>query len=318
MDGGPEAARPRPGRGAVRNALLFLVTVATTLWVGASHANLPEEGAGMGAVALAGLPYAAAILAILLAHELGHYLMARAWAVDSTLPFFIPGPPPVGTLGAVIRIRSPFPSRRAVLDIGAAGPLAGLVVALPLYAWGLAHSAVRPVPEGLVGGSHIGSPLAMLRAWLAGQEIVGAAGAAQLIGDSLLTRAVQVLAVGPLPAGQDLFLHPVALAAWFGLFVTTLNLLPIGQLDGGHVLYAWLGHERAHRVSRLLSWGLLAAGLTLSWNWLVWWAVTRFVVRLEHPPALEEMGALDGGRVAVALLSLVLFALTFVPVPMAM
>jgi len=121
--------------------------------------------------------------------------------------------------------------------------------------------------------------------------------------------------LGPLPPGHEVLLHPVAYAGWIGLLVTTLNLLPIGQLDGGHVLYAWLGGERAEKASRLFSWALLAAGLILSWTWLLWWAITRFLVRLRHPPALQEEEPLDRGRVALAVLSLVLFALTFIPVP---
>jgi membrane-associated protease RseP (regulator of RpoE activity) len=274
---------------------------------------------GLGTLALAGLPYASAILAILAAHEMGHYLLARAWRVDTTLPYFVPGPPlaGVGTFGAVIRIRSPLPSRRAVLDIGAAGPLAGAAVAVPLLAWGLLRSEVRPIGDALLAHSSGGSPLAMLLAWWRGEEILGSAGSAQLMGDSLLTWGVQRLVLGELPPGTDVFLHPVAFAAWLGLLVTTLNLLPIGQLDGGHVLYAWLGRERALRASRLVSNGLLAAGLALSWSWLVWWAITRFLVRLRHPPALEEE-PLDGPRVAVALASLLLFALTFIPVPMSL
>lgn len=313
MDPAAPLPAPRRRRPALV-PLLFLATVATTLLVGASLANVPDD-ADLATLAVAGIPYAAAILAILLSHEMGHWLMARAWGVDTTLPYFIPGPAPAGTLGAVIRIRSPLPSRRAVLDIGVAGPLAGLAVAVPLLAWGILHSQVHALGDAALSASHATSPLAMLRAWIAGQPILGDGAAAQLMGDSLLSWGVQRLLLGPLPPGHDLFLHPVAYAAWLGLFVTTLNLLPIGQLDGGHVLYAWLGRSRALLVSRLVSWGLLAAGLLLSWNWLVWWVITRFVVRLDHPPALEE-APLDRPRAAVAVLALVLFALTFIPVPM--
>jgi membrane-associated protease RseP (regulator of RpoE activity) len=135
----------------------------------------------------------------------------------------------------------------------------------------------------------------------------------QLLGDSLLTLAASRLVHGELPPGTDLFLHPVALAAWLGLLVTTLNLVPLGQLDGGHVLYALAGRRLAHLASRLVSLGLLAAGLFLSWNWLIWWGLTR-VIGLGHPPALSEE-PLDRPRAALAVLSLVLFALTFVPVP---
>jgi membrane-associated protease RseP (regulator of RpoE activity) len=296
-------------------ALLFLATIYTTVTTGAEQ-MLGARGESADALTrlLAGLPYATAVLAILGAHEMGHWLMGRAWGVDSTLPHFIPGPPPAGTFGAVIRIRSAMPARRAVLDIGIAGPLAGLVVAVPVLALGLAWSRVVPVGDALLEAGSSASPLALVRAWLSGQELLPGGGA-QLMGDSLLTWGVQRLVLGPLPPGHEVMLHPVGYAGWIGLLVTTLNLLPIGQLDGGHVLYAWLGGERAERASRLFSWALLAAGLTMSWTWLVWWLITRFLVRFRHPPATFEEEGLDRGRVVLAVLALVLFALTFIPVP---
>jgi membrane-associated protease RseP (regulator of RpoE activity) len=285
---------------------------------GAAQAGVPDDP-GLADVFWAGLPYAAAILGILLCHEMGHYVAARLWGVETTLPYFIPGPPGigVGTFGAVIRIRSHLPSRRAVLDIGAAGPIAGFLVAVPLFAWGMAHSEVRPVAAALLPSGHLGSPYAIVRAWLEGQPIVGDASSLQLMGDGILTWAVQRLTFGAVPAGHDVFLHPVAFAAWIGLLVTTLNLIPIGQLDGGHVLYAWLGRERARRFSRGISHLLLVSGLFLSFTWLVWWVITRYVIRYDHPPALEE-APLDRPRAAVAIVSLVLFALTFIPVPVSM
>lgn len=312
------------GRFPALNVALFVATCATTLAAG----GLPEalsraRGPGLSvpdlalAAARAGWPFAASLIGILLAHEMGHYVLARRHRVDATLPYFIPVPVgPVGTLGAVIRIRSPLPSRLAVLDVGAAGPFAGAVVALPLLAWGLLHSEVRPLPEAI-------APLApsglfhVVRDWLAGAGPAGAASGAVVVeqfGDSLLTWGVQRLVLGPLPPGHDVFIHPVAFAAWLGLFVTTLNLIPLGQLDGGHVVYALLGPRRALLVSRLVSHALLAAGLFLSWNWLVWWAVTRFGLRLHHP-RVEDDQPLDRGRAALAWLALALFAGTFIPVP---
>jgi membrane-associated protease RseP (regulator of RpoE activity) len=314
-----EVPSPRPRRrGPWLNVLLFLATAATTLLAGAAQAHLSEDP-GLADVIWGGLPYASAILAILLSHEMGHYVAARIWGVDTTLPYFIPGPPVagVGTFGAVIRIRSSLPSRRAVLDIGAAGPIAGFLVAVPLLAWGMAHSEVKPLTAAMLPTGNAGSPLAILRALLSGEPVLGDPSSAQLMGDSILTWGVQRLVLGALPAGHDVFLHPVAFAGWLGLFVTTLNLLPIGQLDGGHVLYAWLGREGARRASGLVSRALLLCGLILSWNWLVWWLITRFAVRLDHPPALEE-APLDRRRVWVAVVSLVLFALTFIPIPMSM
>lgn len=304
------------------NIALFLATVATTLVAGASQ-SLPFGGARIGpgvmgevgAIVIAGLPFASALIGILFCHEMGHYLLARAHGVDSTLPFFIPVPlGPVGTFGAVIRIRSALPSRRATLDIGAAGPFAGFAVALPLLAWGLAHSEVRPVGDVVLESPPVGL-VQIVQGWATGQSSVGSG--IQHYGDSLVTWGVQRLVLGPLPPGHDVFLHPVAFAAWIGLFVTTLNLIPIGQLDGGHVTYALLGRRRARAFSRLVATGLLLAGLFLSWNWLLWWVVTRFLVGYGHPPAYDE-APLSRGRRLMAVLALALFAATFIPIPVSL
>jgi membrane-associated protease RseP (regulator of RpoE activity) len=198
-----------------------------------------------------------------------------------------------------------------VLDIGAGGPIAGALVAVPLYAWGLAHSEVRAVGEMAVANT--GSVSSIAQALLAG-ETLNWGGDALVFGDSLLTSGLQRLVVGPLAPGYDVFVHPVALAAWLGLFVTTLNLIPLGQLDGGHVTYAWLGERSALRLSRVVSWALLAAGIFVSLNWLVWWLLTRLVIGLRHPPAIVDE-PITPGRRAVAMASILLFLLTFVPVP---
>ena len=290
------------------NVLLFLATLFATVRHGADFAGF--DGSFSGALVLSGLPYAVGVLAILTAHEMGHWLLARAWGVDTTLPYFLPGWF-FGTFGAVIRIRSALPSRAAVLDVGAAGPIAGAIVAIPLYAWGLAHSRVHAVAQAGAAGSE--SLAALVLSWV--RDTPPAAGGGGLVfGDSLLTLAIQRLVVGPLPPGHDVVVHPVAVAAWFGLFVTALNLLPLGQLDGGHVAYAWLGERRAFWLSRVVSGALLAAGVFLSMNWLLWWALTRMLVGLRHPPALLEE-PVRRGRSAVAVASLVLFVLTFVPIP---
>jgi membrane-associated protease RseP (regulator of RpoE activity) len=295
------------------NAVLFLGTVATTVLSGAAFAGW--AGGGTGSLVLTGLSYATAVLSILLAHEMGHWLLARAWGVDSTLPYFlpiyVPGSMNFGTLGALIRLRSPIPTRDAVLDIGAAGPIAGALVAIPVYAWGLAHSEVRAVGE--LAATNTGSPFEMLSALVRGETLTWG-GDAVVFGDSLLTAGIQRLVLGAMPPGHDVVVHPVALAAWLGLFVTTLNLIPLGQLDGGHVTYAWLGERGALRVSRLVSAGLLVAGIFVSMNWLVWWLLTRIVIGLRHPPAMDE-APIGPARRAVALVSLALFVLTFVPVP---
>lgn len=315
-------------RSPLLNLALFLATVATTLVAGASHLALQLPAVQGGpfarglaeawAVALAGLPFSAALLGILSCHELGHYLVARAHRVDSTLPFFVPMPfGPVGTFGAVIRIRSAIPSRRAILDIGAAGPFAGFLVALPLLAWGMAHSEVRPMGDAALetaGSGAISVARGLLAAVLHGEPY---GSGYEHYGASAVIWVTQRLVLGKLPPGTDVFLHPVAYAAWIGLLVTTLNLMPLGQLDGGHVIYALLGRRRAHAFSRAASLGLLLAGLFACWSWLIWWAVTLFVVRLDHPPARDEQ-PLDPGRAALAVLALVLFAVTFTPVPLSL
>jgi membrane-associated protease RseP (regulator of RpoE activity) len=288
-------APPRARAFPALPAVLLLATFATTAFLG-------------------GLEFSLALLAILVSHEMGHYVLAQRYGVDSSLPYFIPIPFGFGTLGAVIKIRSRLPSRRATLDIGAAGPIAGFIVAVPLLLWGYAHSDLRVVELASSAAHPAVAPYGMIRNLLEGHAAVGVAAGPMTLGDSLLTLAAERLMVGSHAPDAVVFIHPVGLAAWLGLFVTTLNLLPIGQLDGGHVLYAWLGRPRARQLGQVLSFALLAAGFFVSFTWIVWWAMTRFVVKLDHPPArLEE--TLSPGRRVVAVLSLVMFVVTFVPVP---
>ena len=303
-----EGLHQRPRSRAWLHVALFLAAVITTLDAGR---GLIDPGGRL----ISGWPYAATLLGILAAHEFGHYGLARWYRVDASLPYFIPVPFGVGTFGAVMRMRDAPPSRRATLDIGLAGPIAGFAVALPLLLWGLAHSTV--VDSASLPTAGLDSPWLVLQAWREGRlQAAASDGTMQLMGDSLVTWGAQRLVWGALPAGKDLVLHPVAFAAWLGMLVTALNLVPLGQLDGGHALYALLGRARAERVSRLVSWALLGCGLFLSFNWLVWWALTRFAVGPRHPPSWDER-PLDPGRVALAAVGLLLFALTFVPVPFA-
>src|ERR1700722_18139565 len=209
-----------------RNAWLFAATVASVL-VTQWDANEPMR------VALAhASQFTGALLAILLAHEFGHYIAARLHKVDASLPFFIPLPilSPFGTMGAVIRMRSIIPTRRALFDIGAAGPLAGLALAIPLYAWGVAHSSVQPL-DVTEGGLQLGA--------------------------SLLLRLLDHVFAPPTPTGTDLMLSPVAFAAWAGMFVTMINLLPAGQLDGGHVAFALFG-PRQNTIAQWVHRSMLA------------------------------------------------------------
>jgi membrane-associated protease RseP (regulator of RpoE activity) len=210
------------------NAWLFVATVASMFFT--QLEGEPHTLAGIGRAA----QFAGALTVILLAHEFGHYVAARIHKVDASLPFFIPLPrlSPFGTMGAVIQMRGTIPTRRALLDIGASGPLAGLVFAIPLYAWGVAHSRVI-MPDELPSGPTVE------------------------LGTSLLTRGLDALFAPHVPEGGDILLSPVAFAGWAGMFVTMINLLPVAQLDGGHVAYALFG-PRQNRIAEWVHRSLLA------------------------------------------------------------
>jgi membrane-associated protease RseP (regulator of RpoE activity) len=237
----------------------------------------------------AGTRLAIGLLSILLAHEMGHYLTARRYGVDVTLPFFIPFPLPgfslVGTLGAFIRIRSPIPNRRALFDIGVAGPLAGFVVCLPVLWLGIREAVVQPL-DPQAHGIFLGEPLAF--------------------------RAATWFVYGSVADDQTLLMGPLATAAWFGLLVTALNLMPIGQLDGGHVTYSLL-RERAHRISRIASWACVAL-VYFGPSWILW-AVLMRVLGRRHPPTRNDEAPIGTARVLVGVLSLIVFVVCFVPDP---
>src|SRR5579884_348715 len=221
---------PTPPLAWRTNAWLFVVTVASVFATGAFTAWAAHEPAR--AVAWHAAQFTGALMSILLAHELGHFVAARIHKVDASLPYFLPLPlvSPFGTMGAVIRMRSVIPTRRALLDIGAAGPLAGLAFAIPLYAWGVAHSRAVPL-DGLDGSIQLGN--------------------------SLLLRLLDGAFAPPVPDGTDLLLSPVAFAAWAGMFVTMINLLPVSQLDGGHVAFALFG-PRQNRIAQWVHRSMLA------------------------------------------------------------
>lgn len=302
------------------NLILFAVTVVSVFHAGAAQHVLGEDRSLFAdffdpAFLARGASFAVPLLAILLTHEFGHYFAARRHRVPASLPYFIPAPGLglAGTFGAVISMRERIRSRDALLDIGAAGPLAGLVVALPVLVWGIAHSEVLPhAPGGYI------------------QE-----------GQSLLYLALKRLVVGEIPAGHDVWLHPTALAGWYGLLLTMLNLLPWGQLDGGHIAYALFG-ERHHAVARWFRHGLLGLfalnvvsalapillgnssrpielAIASSIFWLMWYVVLGVLSRVaggaEHPPF--EPSPLSRGRAFVGWLCLALFVLLFMPTPWA-
>jgi len=249
-----------------------------------------------------GAPFAVPFLAILLAHEMGHYVMARRHRVPVSLPYFIPFPAYysiVGSLGAFIRIRGPMVRRSVLLDVGAAGPVASFLLSIPLIALGLSLSGTTP------GVASLATPYAVR---FAGEVI--------WIGDGLTVHALASVFLPEAVGAQPILLHPVALAGWLGLFVTALNLLPMGQLDGGHVLYA-LRPAQQRRVGRVFLLSLLPLGL-LWWGWWPWAAIAFLVNRgrIAHPPVLQEGASLDRSRTVIGILCIIIFFLTFVPVPL--
>jgi membrane-associated protease RseP (regulator of RpoE activity) len=271
-----------------RHLLLFALTLASVFVTGALRTvEVPGRGEFWALAVGDGLRLVAGLIGILLAHEMGHYLACRRYGVDATLPFFLPAPflTMVGTLGAFIRIRAPIPNRRALFDIGVAGPLAGFVVCLPVLWLGMLEARVVPNDPHAAG---------------------------IFLGEPLLFQAVARLVHGPLADDVTLTLGPLGLAAWFGLFVTALNLIPIGQLDGGHVTFALLRH-RAARISTIGSWVCVAL-VYFGPNWILWAILVRVLGR-RHPQTLDDDAPVGRGRVWVGLLALAVFVLCFVPNP---
>ena len=283
------------------NALLLLLTLLATTFVGGEHYLSFQTNFDTTRLAFPGWPlfllrglwYSLTILAILGFHELGHYLACRYYDVDSSLPFFIPMPfVPTGTMGAFIRIREPIQDKRALFDIGIAGPIAGFVVAVPALCIGLWLSNVVLLPRNFAGLS---------------------------LGEPLLFKAVSWVFWGSVPDNASVNLHPMAFAAWFGLLATALNLFPIGQLDGGHISYAVLG-RRSTVVTILTIVVAFGMGAFIASSWIVW---TGLMVALllvagrsfHHPRTLDEDVPLDRKRVILALCAVVIFILCFTPAP---
>jgi membrane-associated protease RseP (regulator of RpoE activity) len=289
------------------NAFLFAGTLLTTFLAGFRSGNPLVDPL------VAGFLYMASVMTILVSHEMGHYLLARRNRVDASLPYFLPVPLPlVGTLGAVIVMKGRIRSRDALMEVGAAGPIAGVIVAIPVLIIGLRLSPVLPL-----------SPPAILE------------------GQSLLYMLLKWVAAGPIPPGHDVFLHPVAWAGWVGLLLTMINLLPVGQLDGGHVMYALFG-PRHGSISRVVIIAIIALGVLvighgawLAWsrgltgepfwmavasrnNWFVWGVLLYLVFgrgrRAAHPPTDDDR--LGAGHRAIGFACVLLFFVTFSPVPL--
>jgi len=307
-------ARQRP----LRHVVLAGLTVLTTSFT--FHVIF----GGPGAALAPSLAFGATVVAILGSHELGHWYLARVHRVDVSLPYFLPTPMlGFGTLGAVIHIRGAIPHRNALVDIGAAGPLVGLAVALPLLWWGLLHSPVVPAmaePQALAGPGTLWWMAGQLpEAWHRGSlspllATGGSASVGIVFGDNLLLWFLKRVVL-EIPDPLDVAPHPVVIAAWMGLLVTMLNLLPIGQLDGGHLAYALLG-RRARRVGQLSLGLLMGLALVASAGWAVWLLITMGLVGTRHPPLLDEALPLSRGRRWTCAACTVALVLCLIPVPM--
>lgn len=314
-----EAPLPvRPGSlGSLRppllNLCLFALTFGSAFLAGANltDSQLPEPA--QAELIRHGLAFAAALLSIMLAHEMGHFLYARRHRVDASWPFFIPAPllSLIGTLGAVIKLRSLPRTRRALIDIGVAGPLAGFAVTLPVLALGLSLSTLVPLePES----PHWTLFEAALHYFRTGQTLHLQQGFE--LGMPLGMQLVQRLVWGALPAGQKLALHPVAVAGWFGFLLTALNLLPLGQLDGGHLLFG--ASPRLHRaLGPPLAAALFALGIFTSFaGWAVWGLLMGLGLS-NHPRLAAPEPSLDRERKLLIAAAVIIFVLSFTPVPLA-
>lgn len=311
---GPAPAPPRSSASpalqwSLAAALLLLTFLTTTtlgaVWVVSARTDLstfldpflaPATILGVWhdpAMLRLGLAFSLPLLFILLCHELGHWLACRHYGIPATPPYFLPAPLALGTLGAFIRIRAPIRHRRELFDVGIAGPIAGFVALLPFLFLGVAWSSVGLVRE-------VAPEQANMYLSLPGRSL----------GISLVTWLLH----GNLPDQSTLNFHPFALAAWFGLLATALNLLPIGQLDGGHILYA--ANSDLHRrmgIPVLLSLGAIA----FVWpGWLLWGGLVLVLTGLRHPPVRDQAEPLDPRRRRLAWLALLLFLLSFMPVPL--
>lgn len=239
-----------------------------------------------------GIPFSMTLMLILGAHELGHFLVAKKHGVDASLPYFIPAPTPIGTFGAFIKMRSRVNSRKALIQIGAAGPIAGFCIALPAFIIGIKNSTLSVIPpEGAI-----------------------------TFGDSILTWLVAKIFFPNLPKGADIMISSVGFAAWIGFLVTMLNLLPIGQLDGGHIAYGILG-KRHNLIAKIMLTVIVLLGTVPylfgynTLNWLIWAALVFFIVKPKHPPIMNHSEPLTTADIALGIITLIIFLLTFIPVP---
>ncbi len=265
--------------------VLFIATFLTTLTAGALQKGIDiikEPGR-----LIEGLPFAGTLMSILLCHELAHYIASKKHHTKATLPYFIPAPSIIGTFGAFIKMESPIITRKALIDIGASGPIAGFIISVAACIVGLAMS------ETIVSEQ---------------KEGVGIA-----LGGSVLFTFLSKFVIGSVPDNYNILLHPIAFAGWIGLFVTSLNLIPIGQLDGGHIAFAVFG-ERHRHISIVLVGALGIFGFFFWEGWLIW-AVLMIILGIRHPPILYWEVPLDPNRKLISITAFIIFAITFIPSP---
>lgn len=268
------------------NILLFLLTIISTTAAGAIQQGAPLLKDWR--LISKGIPFSFTLLSILIAHEMGHYLVSKRYGVNVSLPYFIPAPSIIGTFGAFIRIKSPMRDRRALLDIGLAGPLAGALISIPVLFIGLKMSTIKLAPKAT----------------------------GTVLGSSILLELLVHTVFGNLPDYYQIVLHPVGFAGWIGLLVTSLNLIPAGQLDGGHIAYAVFG-EKSKKIAFVCIVVLL---ILATQGWLGWllWAALLTAIGFRHPPPLNPDIELDTKRKWLGFLALVLLIITFIPVPFSM
>jgi membrane-associated protease RseP (regulator of RpoE activity) len=273
--------------------LLLLITLFTTTTIGTGLSGVSSVALQADPALLwRGLPYSLSLLAILGTHELGHYLAAQFYKIRATLPYFIPFPVFLGTFGAFIQIRSPVPNRKALFDVSIAGPVAGLIVTLPLLIWGIAHSEVVPLSDqsGLLSFDSL-TPNFSLLLTLIGKLTLGDA----------------------LTAQNAIDLHPVAIAGYLGLIVTAFNLMPVGELDGGHIVHAMFGQRAALGIAQIVRLLMLILALIHRELWV--WALLLFFMPMRDQPALNDVSELDNTRDFLGLLALTLLAFILLPAP---
>jgi len=277
----PKPKKPRRSNYRI-NVILFLLTIVTTMFAGAIQlANTTEMYDAIIYAILnihKGIPFSFTIILILGSHELGHYFASKRLGIEATLPHII------GTFGAVIKVKSPITDRKSLLEIGATGPLVGLFFAIPAVIIGLNLSKVIPIQQ-----------------------------AGLSLGNSILFHSISKIIIGEVPAGNDILLHPVAFAGWIGLFVTALNLLPVGQLDGGHIMYGLIG-----KYQQWTGWVVFFLMFVFGFFWPGWflWAILIMVlIKIKHPPPLDDISPISWKHKIVGILTMVFFILTFIPVP---